>query len=96
MEWQVPEYRRKDFPSPVALRILRDAQPGERGDLVQDVPVSFSPEYRQYAAREVVTVEPLVLENPQGRKLRVTESSSDEESSESPAEPDFLNVVVEA
>ena len=58
--------------------------------------MSFSPEYRQYAAREVVTVEPLVLENPQGRKLRVTESSVAEESSESPAEPDFLNVVVEA
>ena len=64
LEWQVPEYRRKDFPSPVALRILRDALPGERGDLVRDIPVSFSPEYRQYAAREVVTVEPLVLENP--------------------------------
>ncbi|MBS6634515.1 type I-E CRISPR-associated protein Cas5/CasD [Rothia mucilaginosa] len=96
LDWQVPEYRRKDFPSPVALRILRDALPGERGDLVQDVPVSFSPEYRQYVAREVVTVEPLVLENLQGRKLRVTESSADEESSESPAEPDFLNVVVEA
>lgn len=96
LEWQVPEYRRKDFPSPVALRILRDALPGERGDQVRDIPVSFSPEYRQYAAREVVVVEPLVLENPQGRKLRVTESSADEESSESPAEPDFLNVVVEA
>lgn len=96
LEWQVPEHRRNDFFNPVALRILRDAQPGERGDLVQDVPVSFSPEYRQYAAREVVTVEPLVLENPQGRKLRSTESSPDEESSEIPTEPDFLKVVIDA
>ena len=96
LEWQVPEYRRKDFSSPVALRILRDALPGERGDLVRDIPVSFSPEYRQYAAREVVTVEPLVLENPHGLKLHATASLIEEESSESPAEPDFLNVVVEA
>ena len=96
LEWQVPEYRRKDFPSPVALRILRDALPGERGDLVRDIPVSFSPEYRQYAAREVVTAEPLVLENPRGRKLQATASLVDAEFSESPAEPDFLNVVVEA
>lgn len=96
LEWQVPEYRRKDFPSPVALRILRDALPGERGDSVRDIPVSFSPEYRQYAAREVVTAEPLVLENPRGRKLQATASLVDAEFSESPAEPDFLNVVVEA
>ena len=96
LEWQVPEHRRQEFPSPVALRILRDARPGERGDLVHDVPVSFSSEYRQYAAREVVTVEPLVLENPQGRKLRVAEPSADEESSRSSAEPDFLKVVMEA
>ena len=47
----MPEYRRKDFPSPVALRILRDALPGERGDLVQDIPVSFSSEHRQAAFR---------------------------------------------
>jgi CRISPR system CASCADE complex protein casD len=67
-EWHVPEYRRAEFPDPMRLRILRDAKPGEQGDLVQDVPVSFSQEHRQYAVRAVVSAEPKTVENPKGKR----------------------------
>lgn len=67
-EWHVPEHRRLEFPDPVRLRILRDATPGEQGDLVQDVPVSFSQAHRQYAVRAVVSVEPKIIENPKGKR----------------------------
>lgn len=85
LEWQVPEYRRKDFSSPVALRILRDALPGERGDLVQDIPVSFSSEHRQYASREVVSVEPVLVN-----------VKEDKNSSTQDSEPDYMKAVMEA
>jgi len=55
-------------PDPVQLRILRDAKPGEQGDLVQDVPVSFNQEHRQYAVRAVVSAEPKTVENPKGKR----------------------------
>ena len=85
LEWQVPEYRRKDFPSPVALRILRDALPGERGDLVRDIPMSFSSEHRQYASREVVSVEPVLVN-----------VKEDKNSSTQDSEPDYMKAVMEA
>ena len=67
-EWHVPEHRCLEFSDPVRLRILRDATPDEQGDLVQDVPVSFSQEHRQYAVRAVVSVEPKIVENPKGKR----------------------------
>lgn len=67
-EWHVPEHRRAEFPDPVQLRILRDAKTGEQGDLVQDVPVSFNQEHRQYAVRAVVSAEPKTVENPKGKR----------------------------
>lgn len=67
-KWHVPEHRHSDFPSKVYLRILRDAKSGESGDLVQDIPVSFSQEHRQYAVRAVVSVEPKIVENPKGKR----------------------------
>lgn len=97
LEWQVPEYRRKDFPSPVALRILRDAIPGERGDLVQDIPVSFSPEHRQYASREVVSVEPVLVNVKEDQLAQNTEEgASAKSSSAQDSEPDYMKAVMEA
>lgn len=97
LEWQVPEYRRKDFPSPVALRILRDALPDERGDLVQDIPVSFSPEHRQYASREVVSVEPVLVNVKEDQLAQnVEEGASAKSSSTHDSEPDYMKAVMEA
>ena len=97
MEWQVPEYRRKDFPSPVALRILRDALPGERGDLVQDIPVSFSSEHRQYASREVVSVEPVLVNIKENQRAQnMEEGASVKNSSTQDSESDYMKAVVEA
>lgn len=97
LEWQVPEYRRKDFSSPVVLRILRDALPGERGDLVQDIPVSFSSEHRQYASREVVSVEPVLVNIKENQRAQnMEEGASVKNSSTQDSEPDYMKAVVEA
>ncbi|WP_314669782.1 type I-E CRISPR-associated protein Cas5/CasD [Rothia mucilaginosa] len=97
LEWQVPEYRRKDFPSPVALRILRDALPGERGDLVRDIPVSFSSEHRQYASREVVSVEPVLVNVKEDQLAQnMEEGASAKSSSTQDSEPDYMKAVMEA
>ena len=97
LEWQVPEHRRKDFPSPVALRILRDALPGERGDLVQDIPVSFSSEHRQYASREVVSVDPVLVNVKEDQRAQNgEEDASAKNSPTQDSEPDYMKAVIEA
>ena len=97
LEWQVPEHRRKDFPSPVALRILRDALPGERGDLVQDIPVSFSSEHRQYASREVVSVDPVLVNVKEDQRAQNgEEDASAKNSPTQDSEPDYMKAVMEA
>ena len=93
LEWQMPEHRRQSLPKKVLLRIQRDALPGERGDLVEDIPVSFSPEYRQYAAREVVSVEPVRVDNKQSQASLFREEESFEKNSSG---PDYMKAVVEA
>lgn len=96
LEWQVPEYRRKDFIDAVELPILRDAQPGERGDRVQDIPVSFSPEHRQYASREVVLDKPVQVDNPQGWKPPWKKKTKEHESSDAFSENKIMKVVKDA
>ena len=93
LEWQMPEHRRQSLPKQVLLRIQRDALPGERGDLVEDIPVSFSPEHRQYASREVVSVEPVRVDNKQSQVSQLREEESFEKNSSG---PDYMKVVVEA
>ena len=58
--------------------------PGERGDLVEDIPVSFSPEHRQYASREVVSVEPVRVDNKQSQVSQLREEESFEKNSSGP------------
>lgn len=70
--WQAKEHHRRELPNPVYLPILYDGQEGDIGDLVYDIPVSFSQEHRQYGPRTVAAAEPVQLENPQGRKLMDT------------------------
>lgn len=65
--WRAADWYRRTQPTQVELPILRDARPGERGDAVRDVPVSFDPRHRQYAWREVVRAEPAVVGNSVGR-----------------------------
>lgn len=65
--WRATDWYRRTLPTEVALPILRDARPGERGDAVRDVPVSFDPRHRQYAWRQVFRAEPVVVANPAGR-----------------------------
>lgn len=93
LEWQMPEHRRQSLPKQVLLRIQRDALPGERGDLVEDIPVSFSPEHRQYASREVVSVEPVRVDNKQSQVSQLREEESFEKNSSA---PDYMKAVVEA
>lgn len=93
LEWQMPEHRRQSLPKQVLLRIQRDALPGERGDLVEDIPVSFSSEHRQYTSREVVSVEPVRVNNEQSQASQFSEEESFEKNSSA---PDYMKAVVEA
>ena len=93
LEWQMPEHRRQNLPIQVLLRIQRDALPGERGDLVEDIPVSFSSEHRQYTSREVVSVEPVRVNNEQSQASQFSEEESFEKNSSA---PDYMKAVVEA
>lgn len=57
--WQAAEWYQRRQPADVRLRAVRDAtsdevQSGRRGESVRDVPVSFSPERREYHWRDVV------------------------------------------
>lgn len=54
-------------PKSVHLPIFRDADAGETGTRVQDVPVSFSQEHRQYRWRDVVQDLSDEIDNPNGR-----------------------------
>ena len=78
-------------------RILRDALPGERGDLVRDIPVSFSSEHRQYASREVVSVEPVLVNvNEDQPAQNMEEEASVKSSSAQHSELDYMKAVMEA
>lgn len=65
--WLASEWHRKDSARRVFLPLARDARPGEVGENVQDVPVSFAPQHRTYSSRGVVRPDPVVVENPHGR-----------------------------
>ena len=66
--WAVSECIRQQSPDLVHLSIIRAAEHGENGLLVQDVPVSFSSEHRQYLSRKIVTdAVPVTVENPESK-----------------------------
>lgn len=66
-DWRAASWYRRTCAPEVALPLLRDAHPGERGDAVRDVPVSFDPQHRRYEWRQVFRAEPVVVPNPAGR-----------------------------
>lgn len=67
--WLASEWHRRASGKTVHLPLARDAAPGERGETVQDVPVSFDPRRRTYVARSVLRPEPVVVSNPEGREF---------------------------
>lgn len=51
--WYASEWYKKEYPDS-QLEILRDAHPGESGDIIDDLPVNFSRVHREYGKRIVV------------------------------------------
>ncbi|WP_375001936.1 type I-E CRISPR-associated protein Cas5/CasD [Aeromicrobium sp. CTD01-1L150] len=67
-KWHASDrHQRRHSSTRVALRVVRDAEPGESGATVRDVPLSFDPEHRSYGWRTVVDVHPATVTNPFGR-----------------------------
>jgi len=61
-------YRKRQRSRSVRLEIVRDAlSPGEEGETLRDIPLSFSPENRQYSWRTVVRPEPHEVPNELGQ-----------------------------
>ncbi len=63
----------RESPGEVRLELIRDAMPDDddrlRREVVHDLPINLSQEHRQYGWRDVVHDDPVVFENPCGRKL---------------------------
>lgn len=70
-EWQAADwYQRKQSGVKVALPIVRDALTvDEAGETVRDVPLSYSPESREYSWRTVFRPHPQYVTNPYGTKV---------------------------
>ncbi len=60
-------HRRTVSERDVRLSVVRDADVGEEGEVVRDVPVSFDPESRQYAWRTVTRYD-VTVSNPDAPK----------------------------
>lgn len=70
--WEAARWYRTRRSNPVRLRLVLDAEPGVptgEAETVRDVPVSFSPERREYEWRQAVTHWQDVP-NPDGRPVR--------------------------
>ncbi|MDY6050706.1 MAG: type I-E CRISPR-associated protein Cas5/CasD [Corynebacterium sp.] len=61
--WHATKTHKRERSAMVSLPIYRDAQPGEEGTRIQDIPVSFSPEHRKYQWRTVIEDTPLDIAN---------------------------------
>lgn len=64
--WHASNAYQRKHPDEVSLTVFRDARPGERGDRMQDVPVSFAQEHRRYSWREVMNDDPVRVPNRKG------------------------------
>lgn len=62
--WQASLHHRQSRPQKVHLPICRDALPGEAGEQVQDVPLSFDSTHRQYGWRTVYHPKHHEIDNP--------------------------------
>ena len=68
VEWQAAPWYRRTRGTQVALPIYRDAHEREEvEERLNDIPVSFDPERRDYQWRAVHMSEPHVIENPDGK-----------------------------
>ncbi|WP_182170564.1 type I-E CRISPR-associated protein Cas5/CasD [Flaviflexus equikiangi] len=67
--WLATEWYRKEAQKYLYLPLSRDARPGEEGEIVRDVPRSFSPSDRNYDSRKVVRCEPVRVDNPDGVEI---------------------------
>ncbi|WP_116114830.1 type I-E CRISPR-associated protein Cas5/CasD [Austwickia chelonae] len=86
--WQAASWHRRELQREVRLEILVDADSsGGSQDIfpeeVRDLPQSWNPERREYLWRSVVSVDPVLVDNPIGRADRRSASS----------EPDFFAEV---
>lgn len=68
-DWLAAPWYRRAQPRRVSLPISVDAGPGYTGPVEQrpDVPIDFSQERRRYGWRAVQRLDPVVIENPEGR-----------------------------
>lgn len=68
-EWHAASWYRRTQPRRVALELVVDAVPGgtDPTETRRDVPLSFSPERREYGWREVAQISPAIVDNPLGR-----------------------------
>ncbi|MBK8460681.1 MAG: type I-E CRISPR-associated protein Cas5/CasD [Micropruina sp.] len=69
--WQAADWHRRTRPKTVQLPLYADVTDGLSGatETVRDVPLSFSPERREYGWREVAHLTPVHYPNPAGRKV---------------------------
>lgn len=63
--WRAKPWQQRRLPRSVRLQIAYDAEPGQVGDTVRDIPLSFNPERREYGWRDVATTT-VVVDNPIG------------------------------
>lgn len=68
--WHASQRHRRQRPSRVSLPVFADALPGESGWQVQDVPVGFAQEHRQYSWRTVVQRYTPEFDNTDGAELQ--------------------------
>lgn len=68
--WQASGWHRRRRPSEVDLELFMDADAsgGFPVETRRDVPLSFSPERREYGWREVAHLDPVLLPNPDARQ----------------------------
>jgi len=66
--WRASAWYRRRQATEVALELYLDADPGDERPVEtrRDVPISFSPERREYGWREVAHAEPILIANPDG------------------------------
>lgn len=63
--WHAKLWHQRRLGRSVRLPIAYDAGPGQIGDTVRDIPLSFNPERREYGWRDVTTTT-IVVDNPNG------------------------------
>lgn len=66
-EWYQKRLARQLRAETVSLELVLDAVPGEIGESVRDVPISFAPEYRRYGWRDVIRLR-VEVTNPEYKK----------------------------